>query len=115
MESVILITVKNTNRSIYSIPYGGNYLTSKIKTSILIDKDLWKKFKLKANVEEGLKGVSKAVEEALKEELSDLAVAKALENMISATVRTIEVSPIQPKVKTSAGKVVRELRDSAAC
>jgi len=55
------------------------------------------------------------VEEALKEELSDLAVAKALENMISATVRTIEVSPIQPKVKTSAGKVVRELRDSAAC
>ncbi|MEM2104474.1 MAG: hypothetical protein QXR63_06050 [Candidatus Bathyarchaeia archaeon] len=90
-------------------------MTGKIKTSILIDKDLWKKFKLKANVEEGLKGVSKAVEEALEEELSDLTVAKALENMTSETIRTIEVSPIRPKVKTSAGKIVRELRDSAVC
>ncbi|MBS7636762.1 hypothetical protein KEJ37_05450 [Candidatus Bathyarchaeota archaeon] len=90
-------------------------MTDKIKTSILIDKDLWKKFKLKANVEEGLKGVSKAVEEALEEELSDLIVVKALENMISAPAGAIEVSPIQPKVKTSAGKTIRELRDSGAC
>jgi hypothetical protein len=50
-------------------------LTGKIKTSILIDENLWKKFKIKANVE--------------------------------------DVS-VQPKVKTSSGKVVWELRDSAA-
>ena len=90
-----------------------DYLTGKIKTSILIDENLWKKFKIKANVEDGLKGVSKAVEEALEEELSDSTVAKALENMVPATLRTIEVVPVQPKVKTSSGKVVRELRDSA--
>lgn len=88
-------------------------MTGKIKTSILIDEDLWKKFKLKANVEKSLKGVSKAVEEALEEELSDFVVAKALENM-AVTVKAFEVLPIQPKTKTSAGKVVRELRDSAA-
>ncbi|MEM3360122.1 MAG: hypothetical protein QXV85_02775 [Candidatus Bathyarchaeia archaeon] len=93
----------------------GIKLTGKIKTNILIDEDLWKKFKLKANIEGGLKGVSKALEEALKEEPSDLAVANALETMISETVRTIEVSPIRPKVKTSAGKIVRGLRDSTAC
>ncbi len=107
--------MQNKNRSIYSIPYRGNNLASKIKTSILINEDLWKKFKLKANVEEGLKGVSKAVEKALEEELSGLVVAKALENIISETIKTIDVSPIGSKVRASAGKVVRELRDSAAC
>lgn len=89
-------------------------MNSKIKTSILIDQKLWKKFKLKANVEGGLKGVSKAVEEALEEELSELAIVKALENMVSTGTKTLEVTPVKPKVKTSAGEVVRKLRNSAA-
>lgn len=89
-------------------------MKSKVKTSILIDENLWKKFKLKVNVEAGLKGVSKAVEEALEEELSEIIIAKALESMALSGVKTLEVTPVKPKLKTSAGKVVREMRDSAA-
>jgi hypothetical protein len=51
-------------------------LTSKIKTSILIDIALWRKIKLEATIEGGFKGVNKFVESALKEELSELGVAK---------------------------------------
>jgi hypothetical protein len=89
-------------------------MNSKIKTSILINEKLWKKFKLKANVESGLKGVSKAVEEALEEELSERIIAKSLENMAPTDTGMLVVTPVKPKVKTSAGKVVREMRDSAA-
>lgn len=89
-------------------------MTSKIKTSILIDKELWKKIKVEATVEGGLKGVSKVVEEALEEELSDLAVATVLETMVPTGTRTLEVTPVKPKVKTSAGEVIRTLRDSVA-
>jgi len=89
-------------------------LNDKVKTSIVINEKLWEKFKLKASIERGLKGVSKAVEEALEEELSELTVAKALEKMVSAKLRMLEVTPVKPKVKTSAGEVVRELRDSRA-
>jgi len=89
-------------------------MNNKIKTSILIDEKLWKKFKLKANIESGLKGVSKAVEEALEEELSELTVAKTLESIAPSGTKILEITPVKPKVKTSAGEVVRELRDSAA-
>jgi hypothetical protein len=88
-------------------------LTSKIKTSILINEELWRKIKLEATAEAGLKGVSKLVEEALEEELSELAVAKVLENMVPTGTRTLEVTPVKPKVKTSAGEIIRKLRDSA--
>lgn len=89
-------------------------MTSKIKTSILIDEELWRKIKLEATAEGGLKGVSKFVEEALEEELSELTVAKALENLAPTGIRALEVTPIKPKVKTSSGEVIRKLRDSAA-
>lgn len=89
-------------------------MNSKIKTSILINEKLWKKFKLKANIESGLKGVSKAVEEALEEELSERIIAKSLENMAPTGTGMLVVTLVKPKVKTSAGKVVREMRDSAA-
>ena len=72
------------------------------------------KFKLKANIEASLKGVSKAVEEALEEELSETIIAKALESIAPSGVKTLEITPVKPKVKTSAGKVVREMRDSTA-
>jgi hypothetical protein len=89
-------------------------LNSKIKTSILIDEELWRKIKLEATVEGGLKGISKVVEEALEEELSEIAIAKALENMVPTGTRTLAVTPVKPKVKTSAGEAIRKLRDSAA-
>lgn len=86
----------------------------KIKTSIVIDGKLWKRFKLKTSVERGLKGVSRAVEEALEEELSELIIAKALENMAPTKPRILGVIPVKPKMKTAAGEVVRELRESRA-
>lgn len=85
----------------------------KIKTSIMIDEDLWKTFKVKASSKKGLKGVSEAVEEALEEELSEQVVAEGLENMRSRRPSDLEVKPVKPKIATSAGKVISELREQA--
>jgi hypothetical protein len=83
----------------------------KIKTSITIDEDLWKMFKVEASSKRGLKGVSKSVEEALEEELGEKVVAEALEKMCPKMPNNLEVKPVKPKAATSAGKVIRELRD----
>lgn len=88
-------------------------MKGKIKTSIMIDEDLWEMFKVKASSKSGLKGVSKAVEEALEEELSEQVVTEALENMFSRTSTDVDVKPVKPKVATSAGKVISELRGQA--
>jgi hypothetical protein len=88
-----------------------NNMTVKIKTSILIDEDIWENFKAKASSNKGLKGISKAVEEALEEELSEKIVTQVLENMYSRKPTELQVTPIKPKIATSAGKVIRELRE----
>jgi hypothetical protein len=88
-------------------------MKGKIKTSIMIDEDLWETFKVKASSEKGLKGVSRAVEEALEEELSEQVVTEALENMCSRRSSDLEVKPVKPKIATSAGKVISELREQA--
>jgi hypothetical protein len=89
-------------------------MTGKIKTSILIDEDIWETFKAKASSNKGLKGISKAVEEALEEELSEKTVTKALEHMYNEKPTDLQVTPIKPKIATSAGKVISELRAHAA-
>jgi len=53
-------------------------MTGKIKTSIMIDSEVWEEFKVLAASKKGLKGISKVVEEALKEELGKKTVAEAL-------------------------------------
>jgi hypothetical protein len=40
---------------------------SKIKTSILVDRELWEKFRQKISSEQGPRQLSKAVEEAIME------------------------------------------------
>jgi metal-responsive CopG/Arc/MetJ family transcriptional regulator len=85
----------------------------KVKTSILIDEGLWEMFKVKASSKRGLKGVSGAVEDALEEYLSERVVAEALEKMCSRMSTELEVRPVRPKVATSAGKVISELREQA--
>jgi hypothetical protein len=85
----------------------------KVKTSILIDEGLWEMFKVKASSKRGLKGVSGAVEDALEEDLSERVVAEALEKMCSRMSTELEVRPVRPKVATSAGKVISELREQA--
>lgn len=89
-------------------------MKGKIKTSIMIDEDIWETFKVKASSKKGLKGVSKAVEEALEEELSEKVVTEALENMYSRKPTDLQVNPVKPKTVTSAGKVISELRSQAA-
>jgi len=72
-------------------------MRGKIKTSIMIDEDIWEMFKVKASSKRRLKGMSQAVEEAL-------------EKMFSGASPELEVSPVKPRVATSAGKVVSGLR-----
>ena len=88
-------------------------MKDKIKTSIMIDEELWETFKVKASSKKGLKGVSRSVEEALEEELSEQVVTEALENMCPRRSSDLEVKPVKPTVATSAGKVIRELREQA--
>jgi len=88
-------------------------MKGKIKTSILIDEDIWETFKAKASSKKGLRGISKAVEEALEEELSEKAVTEALENMCTRKPTDLQVKPIKPKTTTSAGKVISEMREQA--
>ena len=82
----------------------------KIKTSIMIDSDVWKCSKFKLPLKRGLKGISQAVEEALEEELSEKTVAQTLSNMCTKKTADIQIKPVKPKIPTSAGKIIREMR-----
>jgi acyl-CoA synthetase (AMP-forming)/AMP-acid ligase II len=87
-------------------------MNKKIKTSIVIDKDLWDRFKSKVVGEKGLKGLSKAVEEAIEEELCEDLIVEALEGLLGSEKPPLAITPVESATKTDAGKVVRELRDS---
>ena len=88
-------------------------MRGKIKTSIMIDEDVWETFNVKASSKRGSKGISRAVEEALEEELSEKVVVETLENMYPKRSSDLEVTPVKPKIATSAGKVISELREQA--
>lgn len=62
--------------------------------------------------ERGVRGLSEAVEEAIREELCDLEVAEALAKLAGEELLTIDVEPVKPLAETSAGQAVRELRES---
>ena len=85
-----------------------------MKTSITVDEELWKAFKARAAQMRGLKGTSEAVEEALREDFSEMIVLKALEGLGSGEPGMLDVEPVKPRVETSAGEVIRELRAGAA-
>ncbi|MCC6043039.1 MAG: hypothetical protein LM598_05375 [Candidatus Verstraetearchaeota archaeon] len=87
-------------------------MTKKIKTSIVIDGDLWERFKTKIVGEKGLKGLSKAVEEAIEEELCEDLIVEALERLLGFEKPPLVITPVKPEAQTDAGRVVRELRDS---
>jgi Arc/MetJ family transcription regulator len=84
---------------------------TKTKTSITIDEELWMRFKAKAAEERGLKGVSEAVEESLREELGEEIVVEALEEMTSTGPGKLDVEPVETRVETSSGMVIREMRE----
>ncbi len=83
----------------------------KIKTSITIDRKLWEELKLKVGSRGGLKALSRAVEEAIEEEVADLLIIEALEREVKSEELPLTISPVKPRVATDAGKSVRELRE----
>jgi hypothetical protein len=87
-------------------------MVKKIKTSIVIDRNIWEKFKTKVVGEKGLKGLSEAVEEAIEEELCEDLMIEALEELLGSEKPPLVITPVRPEIQTDAGKVVRELRDS---
>jgi hypothetical protein len=84
-------------------------MIDRVKTTIVIDRELWNRFKARL-LEEGVEEVSRAIEEVIREELSEDYIADAIRELLGTTP-PIEVKPIKPLVETSAGRVVRELRN----
>jgi hypothetical protein len=84
-------------------------MVDRVKTTIVIDRELWSRFKARL-LEEGVEEVSRAIEEVIREELSEDYIADAIRELLGTTP-PIEVKPIKPLVETSAGRVVRELRN----
>ena len=95
---------------------GDKIKDDKIKTSIVINRRLWEEFKTRVVAEKGAKSLSRAIEEAIKEEVGDALVIKALEGMLrDLGLKPLgAITPVKPRVATDAGKTVGELRDSRA-
>jgi len=88
-------------------------MEGKVKTSIVINRELWEELKSKVGSEKGLKMLSKVVEEAIEDELCELIIVKALSKMLKPEKKIpLTIVAIKPKVPTNAGKVVREMRES---
>jgi hypothetical protein len=96
-----------TSISIYF--YKAVWLVDRVKTTIVIDRELWSRFKARL-LEEGVEEVSRAIEEVIREELSEDYIADAIRGLLGV-IPPIEVKPIKPLVETNAGRVVRELRN----
>ena len=85
----------------------------KVKTTIVVDRELWEEFRSKVAAGRGLKALSSAVEEAIEEEVCEKLLIKALgEFRELGEELPLVVTPVKPKVKTDAGEAVRELRES---
>ena len=68
---------------------------------------------MKVGSERGLNMLSRVVEEAIEEEVSELLVVRALEEMLgSGREVPLTIVPVKLRVTTDAGRVVREMRDS---
>ena len=81
----------------------------KIMTTIVVDKDLWSKFKAKL-LDEGVDEVSSVIEEMIREELVDKVVDSLNELIGGELIQAVE--PVKPLAETAAEKVVRELMES---
>ncbi len=84
-------------------------MPGKIKSTIVIDRELWYKFRARL-LEEGVEEVSSALEELVREELLEDYVSQALGGLLNGELPG-EVKPVKPQVETHAENVVRELRD----
>ena len=87
-------------------------MVRKKKISIIIDRDLWERFKTKIIGKKNLKELNKAVEEAIKEKLCEDLIVETIEELLGSEKPPLVMTPVKPKIQTDAGKTVRELRDS---
>jgi hypothetical protein len=87
-------------------------MVRKKKISIIIDRDLWERFKTKVVSEKGLKELSKAVGEVMEEKLCEDSMIEALKKLLGSGKPPLVITPVKPEIQTNAGKTVRELRDS---
>jgi hypothetical protein len=87
-------------------------MVGKKRISIIIDRDLWERFKTKVVNEKDLKELSKTVEETIKEKLCEDSIIETLEELLGSEKPPLVITPVKPKIQTNAGKTVRELRDS---
>jgi hypothetical protein len=87
-------------------------MVRKKKISIIIDRDLWERFKTKVENEKDLKELSKAVEETIEKKLCEDLIVETIEGLLGSEKPPLVITPVKPKIQTDAGKTVRELRDS---
>jgi hypothetical protein len=87
-------------------------MVRKKRISIIIDRDLWERFKTKIIGKKDLKELNKAVEEAIKEKLCEDLIVETIEELLGSEKPPLVITPVKPKIQTDAGKTVRELRDS---
>lgn len=84
----------------------GACVSDKVKTTIVIDKELWVRFKART-LEEGVGKVSRVIEEIIREEMLEDYVIASIRELIGREP-PLEVKPVKPIVETEAGRVVRE-------
>ena len=89
-------------------------MKDKIKTSIVVDRRIWEAFREKVVSERGAKSISKAVEEALEEELVELLILEALDSLeVPSDVEAPPtVKPVEPRKPVKAEEVIREVREA---
>ena len=81
-------------------------MNRKIKTIIIVDKDLWNKFKSRL-LQEGIDEVSGIIEKTIREELVVEKVVEELSKLVSKEL-IHNVEPVKPLVETDAEKIVKE-------
>jgi len=81
----------------------------RVKTSLLVNRELWEEFKLRVSTWVKLRALSRAVEELLEEGVAERVVAEELSKMLKVPA-PLEVKPVKPRVPTDARREVRELR-----
>ncbi len=88
---------------------------SKVKTTIIVNEKVWNQFKETISSRYGShRNLSSAVEQAIKcfnaaELLNSFSDAMGFDAKIYPSIRDVENR--RPKLRTSAGKIVREMRD----
>ena len=88
-------------------------MEGKVKTIIVINRELWEELKSKVGSERGLKMLSKVVEEAIEDELCELIIMKALSRMLKPEKKMpLTIAAVKPKVPTNAEKAAREMRET---